>query len=155
MARIFLGASAKREWLMTKRNGPWKGERRQAKRRIARILFPAFLSAQIFIERETFDTFGCEADKIQLVIRGTQENLFCYNNGTLLRVPVMCALQGTIMQASRVNDFFKITKNHYGSWYNPLHFFFSIFFFSSSIIRGDLEQRISQHWFHLFRYQST
>ena len=40
----------------------------------------------------------------------------------------MCALQGTIMQASRVNDFFKITKNHYGSCYNPLHFFFSIFF---------------------------
>ena len=61
---------------MTKRNGPWEGEIRQAKRCIACILFPAFLSAQIFVERETFDTFGCEAGKIQFVIRGTQENLF-------------------------------------------------------------------------------
>ena len=45
-------ASAKREWLVTKRNGPWEGERRAVKRCLARFLLPAFLCAQIFIERK-------------------------------------------------------------------------------------------------------
>ena len=35
------------------RKGPWEGYRRQAKRRPARCLLPAFLCAHIFIERET------------------------------------------------------------------------------------------------------
>ena len=47
-------ASAKRKRLVTKRKGPWKGERREAKRRLVRFLLPAFLYAQIFIEGEAF-----------------------------------------------------------------------------------------------------
>ena len=35
------------------RKGPWEGYRRQAKRRLARCLLPAFLCAHIFIDRET------------------------------------------------------------------------------------------------------
>ena len=38
---------------MMNRKGPWEGYRRQAKRRLARCLLPAFLCAHIFIERET------------------------------------------------------------------------------------------------------
>ena len=114
MARIFLGASAKRERLVTKRNRPWEGEKRQAKRRIARILFTSFLSAQIFIERETFDTFGCKAGKIQLVIQGTQENLFVITRVYITKGSCYVCFARDY-QASRVNDFFKITKNLYGS----------------------------------------
>ena len=46
--------------------GPWEGYRRQAKRRLARCLLPAFLCAQIFIERETF---GYEAGAIRYDVR--------------------------------------------------------------------------------------
>ena len=42
------------------RKGPWEGYRRQAKRRLARCLLPAFLCAHIFIKRETS---GYEAGK--------------------------------------------------------------------------------------------
>ena len=35
------------------RKGPWEGYGRQAKRRLARCLIPAFLCAHIFIKRET------------------------------------------------------------------------------------------------------
>ena len=35
------------------RKGPWEEYRRQAKRRLARCLLPAFLCAHIFIKRET------------------------------------------------------------------------------------------------------
>ena len=41
------------------RKEPWEGYRRQAKRRLARCLLPAFLCAHIFIKRETS---GYEAD---------------------------------------------------------------------------------------------
>ena len=41
------------ERLVMNRKGPWEGYRRQAKRRLARCLLPAFLCAHIFIERET------------------------------------------------------------------------------------------------------
>ena len=47
-----LEASAKREWLVTKRNGPWEGGRRDAKRRFALFILPIFLCVQIFTERE-------------------------------------------------------------------------------------------------------
>ena len=40
-------ASAKCEWLVTKRKGPWESETR-----LIRSLLPAFLHAQAFIERE-------------------------------------------------------------------------------------------------------
>ena len=40
-------ASAKCKWLVTKRKGPWEGETR-----LIRSLLPAFLQAQVFIERE-------------------------------------------------------------------------------------------------------
>ena len=43
-------ASAKREWLVTKRKWPWGGYRREAK---LVFLLPALLCAQIFIEKET------------------------------------------------------------------------------------------------------
>ena len=46
------------------RKGPWEGYRRQAKRRLARCLLPAFLCAHIFIERETS---GYEAGEEQSV----------------------------------------------------------------------------------------
>ena len=36
---------------MTKRKGPWEGEKRKSV-----FFFPAFLCAQIFVERETFGT---------------------------------------------------------------------------------------------------
>ena len=52
-------ASAKRERLVMNRKGPWEGYRRQAKRRLARCLLPAFLCPHIFFERETS---GYEAD---------------------------------------------------------------------------------------------
>ena len=39
---------------MTKRKVPWKRERREAKRHLARFLLPAFLCAQIFIGEEAF-----------------------------------------------------------------------------------------------------
>ena len=45
-------ASAKREWLVTKRSGPWEGRRRHAKRHFALFLLPIFLCVQIFIQRE-------------------------------------------------------------------------------------------------------
>ena len=51
---------ARNEWLVMNRKGPWEGYRRQAKRRLARCLLPAFLCAHIFIKRETS---GYEADK--------------------------------------------------------------------------------------------
>ena len=44
---------ARNEWLVMNRKGPWEGYRRQAKRRLARCLLPAFLCAHIFIKRET------------------------------------------------------------------------------------------------------
>ena len=50
---------ARNEWLVMNRKGPWEGYRRQAKRRLARCLLPAFLCAHIFIKRETS---GYEAD---------------------------------------------------------------------------------------------
>ena len=43
------------------RKGPWEGYRRQAKRRLARCLLPAFLCAHIFIKGETS---GYEAAQI-------------------------------------------------------------------------------------------
>ena len=46
------------ERLVMSRKGPWEGYRRQAKRRLARRLLPAFLCVHMFIERETS---GCEA----------------------------------------------------------------------------------------------
>ena len=46
-------ASAIREWVVMNRKGPWEGYRRQAKRRLARCLLPAYLCAHIFIKRET------------------------------------------------------------------------------------------------------
>ena len=45
-------ASAKREWLVTKRSRPWEGRRRHAKRHFALFLLPIFLCVQIFIQRE-------------------------------------------------------------------------------------------------------
>ena len=45
-------ASAKREWLVMNRKGPWEGYRRQAKP-AARCLLPAFLCGHIFNKRET------------------------------------------------------------------------------------------------------
>ena len=38
---------------MINRKGPWEGYERQAKRCLARCFLPAFLFANIFIERET------------------------------------------------------------------------------------------------------
>ena len=38
---------ARNEWLVIHRKGPWEGYRRQAKRRLARCLLPAFLCAHI------------------------------------------------------------------------------------------------------------
>ena len=38
---------ARSEWLVMNRNGPWEGYRRQAKRRLARCLLPAFLCAHV------------------------------------------------------------------------------------------------------------
>ena len=46
-------ASAKREWLVTTRKGPWEGERREFERRLARFFLLAFLCGPVFIERET------------------------------------------------------------------------------------------------------
>ena len=45
-------AQGRDEQLVIKRNGPWEGYRRQAKRRLSRCLLPAVLCARIFIERE-------------------------------------------------------------------------------------------------------
>ena len=39
--------------LVINRKGPWEGYRRQAKRRLAYCLHPAFFCTHIFIERET------------------------------------------------------------------------------------------------------
>ena len=50
---------ARNEWLVMNRKGPWEGYWRQAKRRLACCLLPAFLCAHIFIKRETS---GYEAD---------------------------------------------------------------------------------------------
>ena len=50
------------ERLVMNCKGPWEGYRRQAKRRLARCLLPAFLCAHIFIERETS---GYEAGAIR------------------------------------------------------------------------------------------
>ena len=50
---------ARNEWLVMNHKGPWEGYKRQAKRRLARCLLPAFLCAHIFIKRETS---GYEAD---------------------------------------------------------------------------------------------
>lgn len=91
-----LGASAKRELLVTKRSGPWEGERRQAKRTGEAPCRPYSLS-----RLSLRANFNRERDfwvRGSLAVRGTQENLFVINKGTLLRVPVMCALQGTIGQ---------------------------------------------------------
>ena len=44
---------ARNKWLVMNRKGPWEGYRRQAKRRLARCLLPAFLCAHNFIKRET------------------------------------------------------------------------------------------------------
>ena len=41
-----------RERLVMNRKGPWEGYRRQAMRRLAHCLLPAFLCPHIFIERE-------------------------------------------------------------------------------------------------------
>ena len=46
------------ERLVMNHKGPWEGYRRQAKRRLARCLLPAFLCVHMFMERETS---GCEA----------------------------------------------------------------------------------------------
>ena len=54
------------ERLVMNRKGPWEGYRRQARRRLARCLLPAFLSAHIFIERETF---GYESGAIRYDVR--------------------------------------------------------------------------------------
>ena len=51
---------------MMNRKGPWGGYRRQAKRRLARCLLPAFLCSYIFIETETS---GYEAGAIRYNIR--------------------------------------------------------------------------------------
>ena len=59
------------------RKGPWEGYRRQAKRRLARCLLPAFLCAHIFIERKTS---GYEAG--QIYSRGAQ----CITTATSMRV---------------------------------------------------------------------
>ena len=48
---------------MMNRKGPWEGYRRQANRRLARCLLPAFLCAYIFIERETS---GYEAGAVRV-----------------------------------------------------------------------------------------
>ena len=45
-------SSAKREWMVAKRNRPWEGRRRDAKRHFAPFLLPIFLCVQIFIRRE-------------------------------------------------------------------------------------------------------
>ena len=45
-------ASKKREWLVTKRKGPWEGKGRGAKRCLASFLLPSILCKNIFIERE-------------------------------------------------------------------------------------------------------
>ena len=48
------------ELLVMNRKGPWEGYRRQAKRRLAHCILPAFLCAHVFIERER-ETSGFEA----------------------------------------------------------------------------------------------
>ena len=53
-------ASKKREWLVTKRKGPWEGKGREAKRCLASFILPSILCKNIFIERER-ETFGYEA----------------------------------------------------------------------------------------------
>ena len=54
---------ARNEWLVMIRKGPWEGYRRQAKRRLAHCLLPAFLCAHIFMKRETS---GCETVLLSL-----------------------------------------------------------------------------------------
>ena len=53
------------ERLVMNRKGPWEGYRRQAKRRLARCLLPAFLCAHIFVERETS---GYEAELVACIV---------------------------------------------------------------------------------------
>ena len=43
------------EWLVMNRKGPWEGYRRQAKRRLARCVLPAFLCAHIFRETSGYE----------------------------------------------------------------------------------------------------
>ena len=52
--------SIKRRGMVTKRKGATGGERREVKQGLALFLLPAFLYAQIFVEREK-ETSGHEA----------------------------------------------------------------------------------------------
>ena len=52
-ASFSLRGDGERKVLVTKRKGPWDEERREvSEARLTRLLLPAFLCAQIFIEKE-------------------------------------------------------------------------------------------------------
>ena len=84
-----LGASAKRELLVTKRSGPWEGERRQAKRTGEAPCRPYSLS-----RLSLRANFNRERDfwvRGSLAVRGTQENLFVITRVHYLGF-LLCAL---------------------------------------------------------------
>ena len=59
---------ARNEWLVMNRKGKCEGYRRQAKRRLARCLLPAFLCTHIFIKRETswYEAGSCSSYNVRI-----------------------------------------------------------------------------------------
>ena len=61
---------------MTKRKGPWEGEKREAP-----FLLPTFLCAQSFVERETYgyeagsEVFWFKVAKLDFLVAGTSQFL--------------------------------------------------------------------------------
>ena len=86
---FYTKAIAKREScesLVTKRKGPREGQKWEARWRLARFLFPAFLCAQIFMERETS---GYEAEYLQFQTAPVSASLL---RAAISEVPVYLAL---------------------------------------------------------------
>ena len=72
--------SVKREWLVTKHEGPQKGRRRKAKRFLARFLLPAFLFTLINLAREMSGKRAVRQTLILLNIIKTSSNNYCFES---------------------------------------------------------------------------